>query len=326
MGSSFNEAFKESMIIMYLSTDIYLNGKQIIIKDEIFELKKYLIQSFIHYEKSNNFFEKEIKELIKIKLGDLIPKDTIMLKISKFNYNINLFSQELFLQNKNKPKLDNFFNDFKILEKNESFSIIEYPQIKENNYYSIILIGNTYKNYDFICGFINFLFDINYEDTYRLKLESSENKDELFRSFFIKSNKGNFKFNCFNINNHKNITTKIIEEILDTLNKDKINLLVINIRSINYFDFCDTKELKYIDFFIFNIMNYDNNYLKYKEGISFIDNIMNYNNCLKYEEDISFIDNIMNYNNCLKYKEDIFFIDNNLILKKFLKIIIMKKN
>ena len=122
IGKGIDELYKKSMIFMYLTTDIYLNGKQIIIKDEIFELKKNLIKSLIN---SFNKFDGNGKNeehiiIFKIILGDLIPKDTIMLEISKFNFNINLFSQELFLQNKNKPKLDNFFNDFKILEKNES--------------------------------------------------------------------------------------------------------------------------------------------------------------------------------------------------------------
>ena len=283
LGSIFIPFVFNKSIELILISDIYLNGKQMILNDENFEIKKKLIEDlnvaceklFKHEfprlieesdksdNKSDENTEIDEKENIRRIFGDLVPEDTVMLEINEFNSGINLFSQELYSKCKNGPKLTNMFNDFKILEKNESFNIIQYPQIKENNYYSILLIGNEDINYEFICGFINFLFDINYEDRHRLKIESSENKKDFIISYLVKSTKCNFKFICININIDQNITPKIIEEISDILKTEKINLFAINIK-------------------------YEDRY-KYE---SFTDSEINYNNCIQNKDDIFFINDI----------------------------------
>ena len=139
----------------------------------------------------------------------------------------------------------------KILEKNNFFSIYEYPQSKENDntYYSIVLYGSKSENTIFINGFLNFLFNVELEDNYRFKLESIENQNNnLIQVNNIKSFKGNFSFKCIN---KEYLNENGIEEICEFFNKEKsFNSFIINkyySRDIdNYYDEC-TMYYRYLD-------------------------------------------------------------------------------
>ena len=64
--------------------------------------------------------------------------------------------------------------NFKLLEEKEEFNIYKYPneEIKdEEDFYSIILFGDYYENYKFVNGYLNYLYDIQKEDKFRLKIE-----------------------------------------------------------------------------------------------------------------------------------------------------------
>ena len=59
------------------------------------------------------------------------------------------------------------------MEKNDKFILYEYPLKDYIDYnYSIIIVGTKEDNINFINGFLNFLFDINENDQFRLKFES----------------------------------------------------------------------------------------------------------------------------------------------------------
>lgn len=153
-------------------------------------------------------FEKEegLDKIAKEIFRDLIPDDAILLNeenLKKVNLlkieNINSFPDVIFfspkLYGEEKRDLISFqYSDYKILEKNEKFILVEYPPKKENDYFSIIILGSKEKNINFVNGFLNFLFDIKEEDNIRLKIERKEN-DDIIEVIYITSNKGNFKFN-----------------------------------------------------------------------------------------------------------------------------------
>ena len=69
-----------------------------------------------------------------------------------------------------------------------------YPQKKKDDldgFYSVIIIGHEIQNLFFRNGFLNFLFDINEDDDYRLVLDAPENKekdnkDNLLHRFYSK--------------------------------------------------------------------------------------------------------------------------------------------
>ena len=107
------------------------------------------------------------------------------------------------------------------MEKNDKFTLYEYPLKKCIDYtYSIIIFGSKDNNTKFINGFLNFLFDINENDPFRMKLESpTKNKYEnnFIDIIFIDSKKGSFKFNCINIS--KDIEQKNIEQLLEFIKK-----------------------------------------------------------------------------------------------------------
>ena len=217
-------------------TIIYLNGipklqlnyKEECLSDFRLKLVKLFPEDFI-------FLHSEI-EINKDKESEIKLKEIK----SPFDQ-IHLFSQTLYSNKEKQEKINLEFDKMKILEKNNFFSIYEYPQSKEydNTYYSILLYGSKSENTIFINGFLNFLFNVELEDNYRFKLESIENQNNnLIQVNNIKSFKGNFSFKCIN----KEYLNKI-EEIYEFFNKEKsFNSFIINkyysgdLYSNDYFD------------------------------------------------------------------------------------------
>ena len=107
-----------------------------------------------------------------------------------------IYSEILLSQRNYEPK--NIILDLKKLEEKEEFIIYEYPiqEIKENEeFYSIILFGSYKENFNFINVFINYLYDIQKEDNFRLKIENKEkddsnNKNEFLKIIDVKHEKG----------------------------------------------------------------------------------------------------------------------------------------
>ena len=133
---------------------IFLNGKQIFLNKNSIEKIKIFLNEF-HPKESNEFYIDNFKDLFNMRIirqifGDLIPNDAILLyngeeinkdieeQLSIYELindieKINYFSQKLYL--KKQVKICSFlFNNYKVLEKNEKFSIIEYPQKKGKDY------------------------------------------------------------------------------------------------------------------------------------------------------------------------------------------------
>ena len=213
-------------------------------------------------------YEEEFLSDFRLKLVKLFPEDFIFLhseiEINKDKESeiklkeitspfdqIHLFSQTLYSNKEKKEKINLEFDKMKILEKNNFFSIYEYPQSKENDntYYSILLYGSKSENTIFINGFLNFLFNVELEDNYRFKLESIENQNNnLIQVNNIKSFKGNFSFKCIN---KEYLNENGIEEIYEFFNKEKsFNSFIINKYYSgdidNYYDEC-TMYYRYLD-------------------------------------------------------------------------------
>ena len=134
--------------------------------------------------------------------------------------------------------------NFKLLEEKEEFNIYKYPneEIKdEEDFYSIILFGDYYEKYKFVNGYLNYLYDIQKEDKFRLKFEDikdynkkneNENEKKFLKIYNIKHGKGNFKFYCFYFGAKNEINIEEInelEKILINNNKDiHIDFIVYN--------------------------------------------------------------------------------------------------
>ena len=233
--------------IVYLNgiPKLQLNYKEEFLSDFRLKLVKLFPEDFI-------FLHSEI-EINKDKESEIKLKEIK----SPFDQ-IHLFSQTLYSNKEKQEKINLEFDKLKILEKNNFFSIYEYPQSKENDntYYSIVLYGSKSENTIFINGFLNFLFNVELEDNYRFKLESIENQNNnLIQVNNIKSFKGNFSFKCIN---KEYLNENGIEEIYEFFNKEKsFNSFIINkyyswdldsndFNYYNYFDEC-TMYYRYID-------------------------------------------------------------------------------
>ena len=233
--------------IVYLNgiPKLQLNYKEEFLSDFRLKLVKLFPEDFI-------FLHSEI-EINKDKESEIKLKEIT----SPFDQ-IHLFSQTLYSNKEKQEKINLEFDKMKILEKNNFFSIYEYPQSKENDntYYSIVLYGSKSENTIFINGFLNFLFNVELEDNYRFKLESIENQNNnLIQVKNIKSFKGNFSFKCIN---KEYLNENGIEEICEFFNKEKsFNSFIINkyyswdldsnvFNYYNYFDEC-TMYYRYID-------------------------------------------------------------------------------
>ena len=214
---------------VYFMNHLYVNGKQL----KAFEKYGNLSKKVMDLMKRRN--EKEdILGFTKDIFGDLIPDDAILLNEKNFKGGLSkfledlmndsspdfiLFSQKLYGEEK-RNSISFQYSDYKIIEKNEKFILYEYPQIKEDHYFSILVIGNKEKNIKFINGFLNFLFDIKEEDNIRLKIERKEN-DNSIEIIFINSNKGNFKFNCVNVET-ESFNNENIKQLLHLGKTDKM--------------------------------------------------------------------------------------------------------
>ena len=105
-------------------------------------------------------------------------------------------------------------------------------------------------------GFLNFLFDINEGEPFRLKIESSDSKNNDFIDIiFITSSKGNFKFICINLDERNNVD-KDINKLVEAFEKEKyINIILSNFNfDINGDDIFNVKTDDIIeDYLICNI-------------------------------------------------------------------------
>ena len=245
------------LLLFFFHHKIYLNGNQLLLDEEYIENIKTILKDL-----DINFYFKTIREIFK----DLIPEDSIFLindkEFSKDEEKeesiidiiekhgiINIFVPKLYKKIEYEKKILNF-NDLKIIEKFNNFNVIEYPEIKKN-------YGNKENNLEFINGFLNFLFDINIDDKYRLKLENSNNDNDndnenenIILEKYINSDKGNFKIICFNIKDKVYLDLKYIEkleQILESLeNQLFIDLIICN-NTLN--PICSIEKLKEKIFF-----------------------------------------------------------------------------
>ena len=134
----------------------------------------------------------------------------------------------------------------------------------------------------FLFGFLNFLFNINIDDSYRLSLErSNDDIDNFININYINSNKGNFKIICINIKTKINVDLEKIKEVEKILeyfaNEKYIDLLICNNTSIqicsiekikdNIFFCCPNKLFYEYKFMFLNIeMNFDEKIKKWQEN------------------------------------------------------------
>ena len=184
---------------------------------------------------------------------DIIPKDA-MFALNSWDINENNFSSNglhhyfgenkilnmyspKYLIKKNKKFSSFHLSGLKFLEKNDKFMIYEFPLKKYIDYtYSIIIFGTKTNNTQFINGFLNFLFDINENDPFWIKLESSsknEYEDNFIDTKFIDYKKSIFKFNCINIS--KDINHKNIEHLLELIKNEKfINIILFNMNKSEF--------------------------------------------------------------------------------------------
>ena len=257
---------KEKLIIsdMLFYHRIYLNGKKVLLNDEILENLNQILDEV----KPKNLedlqrLSHETKNIRKI-LGKLIPDDSELLEntksvdydlndlIQKYYNNFpiyNYFSPSQYKKINKEPSLFPF-SDLKIIQKCENFNILEFEYSKdiekeissffdenkenkniEKDFYTILIIGLEKNNQIFINGFLNFLFDVNKDDNYRLVLESNyERTENIFSTKIINSKKGNFLFLCFNIIEKHEIKLefKALIENFKIIEKEKINLILFN--------------------------------------------------------------------------------------------------
>ena len=249
---------------------IFLNGKQILLNKRCIENIKSILNDF-HFTNEEEFYELIKLKIIRKIYEGTIPEDSVFLlndrevtqeeenelsindylpheKLDPTDYNrcniINIFSKRLYMENETKSSFN--ISGYKILEKNEKFSIIKYPEAKEEDrkyYFSILIFGRKEANLLFINGFLNFLFDIKDNDPYRFKLESFDDDDDYQTDYqtidtkVFHTEKGNFKFNCVNTNENWEFSDEKINLLIDFLKKEKnINIITINMNNSLFLD------------------------------------------------------------------------------------------
>ena len=162
-----------------------------------------------------------------------------------------IYSDILYSQRKYEPK--NIILDFKKLEEKKEFTIYEYPyqEIKaDEQFYSIILLGEYDRNINFINVLLNYFYDVKKEDNFRLKLEIPVNKEIKKKKGFLKTvdlkhEKGNFKFYCFNFSVDVEFSSPEINEFGKVIDNDgqevHIDIIVYNRITFDYADIFDNK-------------------------------------------------------------------------------------
>ena len=165
------DTYHQEVLNMVSCDYFYLNGKRIEITFHDMKPPNPIPLSFIR---------EHIKDIIpedSVFLddnGEIIPKeneDKIFSVDGDITKVIHIFSEKLYSERNLEEK--NIILDYKIIEEKEEFNIYEYPnnEIKEDEeYYSIVLLGDINENEKFVNGFLNYLYDIKKDDKYRLKI------------------------------------------------------------------------------------------------------------------------------------------------------------
>ena len=232
LGEAFAKGLQTQILFLYSWDNVYLNGKKLffLYKSEFINKDSKNKNENNYLLNPNNLLEEDIIDFIYKNFGNSLPEDAEFIffdddKMS-LNYPVLIFSKSLFLKNICEKK-DICLSNFKCIKKreNNSFDIYEYPQYKnEKEYYSIILFGTKENNELLTNIFLNFLLEVKKEDNYRFKLEDNKNeKNYCINTSYIKSDKGNFKFNYINYDNND----FQIDDFLKLLNSNN-NIFVIN--------------------------------------------------------------------------------------------------
>ena len=163
---------------MFFYHRVYLNGEQILLENENLQRYCRILEENQKFIDIQNFIRKIFN----------MPKDAEFLNNNEgisnnyFSFPIyNFYSPNLYMKEKTKNRKHSSLNDFselKSVDECEKYKLFLYPQNNEENltdFYSVILLGFQEQNNLFINGFLNFLFDINENDGFRLVLDTQEN-------------------------------------------------------------------------------------------------------------------------------------------------------
>ena len=291
---NYNDKFNISSLFFY--NRIYLNGKQILLKDESFENLNHFLDELFKIKEESQLKEK-IPQKIKSIFGKILPEDSELLNIEEieekniaenkpiyyYDYFFpiyNFFSPSLYSKINKEPSLLKI-SGLKILYECKKFKVFEYQHSKnfekefndfmakdvenkktiEKSFYSIVLVGLSEHNYNFRTGFLNFLFDVNEDDNYRLAFKEKNIRDDCFISIkFIESQKGNFILISINVD-IKDPKCELLE-FLKTIEKETINLIIFNIYEADYIPYLEINELEKNEIFFacpsisFNILKW----------------------------------------------------------------------
>ena len=176
---------------------IFYNGEQIFLNKNNIETIKLILKDY-HIKEEDDILKLANFETLRKALGSSITDDSLFLcgdeEINKNEENkfsilllpddkngnkilINIYTKNYNLENKTNPSIN--FSELEELEKNEKFRVLGYPEKKAEDYCCIVIFGSKEShNMRFIDGFLNFLFDINEDSPYRLKLVSLDNNEE----------------------------------------------------------------------------------------------------------------------------------------------------
>ena len=254
--SSFEIKFLVSNMLFYQRT--YFNGEQIFLNKECIENLSRILDE-IKPKDFNEIFEFYSLENIKKILGNLIPKDAELINRNLPSFDdfgfpiINFYSQSSYKKINKKPSSFKY-SDFKFFGENKKYKAFEYPSPKklEKDFYSILIIGRENCNRYFLNGFLNYLFDINEEDNFRLVLDTYKDKKENpFETFYISSKKGDFAFYSLNSDNLEKLKSDE-EELINffkSIEKNSINLILINMYLVDNEPYIELNESEKSDIF-----------------------------------------------------------------------------
>jgi len=281
-------------LIFFFQPKIYINGKQIFLDEKCHKNLKRFLDAFNPTNEEE--LQKQFAEIYNLKnirkiFGKLIPEDSellnpkdfecerdyISLLLNKLQKIYNFYSQGL--DTKINIKSSSFkFYGLKVLEECKKFNIYEFnPSIKEEKLsYSIIIFGTKELNEKFLNGFLNFLFDVNEDDNYRLSLGVNVDKPkDLFNEIYINSKKGNFIFYCFDPNQKefndfieawKSVENKFINLILFN-NYDSQSLPNFDIKDPEKYNIFFTCPCIGLNYFIFKVFEKENKILEKNSSI-----------------------------------------------------------